>query len=330
MDFTAFPKIELHIHLDCSISYGVAKSLQPGLREEVFREQFIAPPKCRDLAEFLACAQTGIQLLQTEHALRLVTLDLLEQMAAEQVIYTEIRFAPLLHTQGGLSPKAVMDTVTRALAEGQRQTGVQAGLLLCTLRSFTEAQGLQTAQLAQEYRDKGVVGFDIAGDEAGFPLSPHVPAFEAVHNYGLPATAHAGEARGAESVRQSLERLHVQRIGHGVRSLEEETVLQLLKEKNIHLEICPTSNIQTDIYETIADHKVDWFYQNGYSLSINTDGRTLVGVSLCEEYQKLHQAFGWGAEEFRQCNLYALDAAFLPNDQKKALKQAIEAGYLQS
>ncbi|HKK79817.1 MAG TPA: hypothetical protein VJ933_09315, partial [Phaeodactylibacter sp.] len=181
--------------------------------------------------------------------------------------------------------------------------------------------------LAQQYREKGVLGFDIAGDEAGYPLSPHVAAFEAVHQAGLPATAHAGEARGASSVRQTLEQLKVQRIGHGVRSVEDKAVLQLLRRNNIHLEICPTSNVQTDVYETLADHKVDWFYRNGYPLSINTDGRTLVGVSLSEEYQKLHRAFGWGAAEFRQCNLHAVDAAFLPGDQKRALKSAIEAGY---
>lgn len=327
MDFTAFPKIELHLHLDCSISYKVAEALRPGLSRAAFRDTFMAPPKCRDLAEFLSYAQAGIRLLQDERSLRLVTLDLLEQLAAEQVLYAEIRFAPLLHTQAGLSAEAVMDTVTSSLAEGQQQTGVKAGLILCTLRSFNEAQGLQTAALAQQYRENRVLGFDIAGDEAGYPLSPHVAAFEAVHQAGLPATAHAGEARGASSVRQTLEQLKVQRIGHGVRSVEDKAVLQLLRRNNIHLEICPTSNVQTDVYETLAGHKVDWFYRNGYPLSINTDGRTLVGVSLSEEYQKLHRAFGWGAAEFRQCNLHAVDAAFLPGDQKRALKLAIEAGY---
>lgn len=327
MDFTAIPKIELHLHLDCSISYKVAETLRPGLSRVAFRDAFTVPPKCRDLAEFLSYAQTGIQLLQNERALRLVTLDLLEQLAAEHVLYAEIRFAPLLHTQAGLPPEAVMDTVTAALAEGQQQTGVKAGLILCTLRSFNEAQGLQTATLAQQYRTRGVVGFDIAGDEAGYPLSPHVAAFEAIHEAGLPATAHAGEARGASSVWQTLEQLKVQRIGHGVRSVEDEAVLQLLKQKRIHLEICPTSNIQTDIYERMPDHAVDWFYREGFSLSINTDGRTLVGVTLAEEYQKLHDAFGWGKAHFQRCNLHALEAAFLPEEEKKELARAIDDGY---
>lgn len=327
MDFTAFPKIELHLHLDCSISYKVAEALRPGLSRATFQDTFVAPPKCRDLAEFLSYAQAGIRLLQDERALRLVTLDLLEQLSAEQVLYAEIRFAPLLHTQAGLPAEVVMDAVTASLAEGQRQTGVKAGLILCTLRSFSEAQGLQTAALAQQYREKGVVGFDIAGDEAGYPLSPHVAAFEAVHQAGLPATAHAGEARGASSVRQALEQLKVQRIGHGVRSVEEAAVLELLKQRQTHLEICPTSNIQTDIYGQMPDHAVDWFYQQGFPLSINTDGRTLVGVSLAEEYQKLHRAFGWGATHFRQCNLYALEAAFLPAEEKQVLARAVERGY---
>ena len=323
MDFTALPKVELHLHLDCSISYKVAEALRPGLSRAAFRDAFVAPSKCRDLAEFLSCAQTGIQLLQDERALRLVTLDLLEQLAADQVLYAEIRFAPLLHTQLGLPAEAVMDTVTSALAEGQRQTGVKAGLILCTLRRFNEAQGLQTAALAQQYREKGVVGFDIAGDEAGYPLAPHVPAFEAVSRFGLPATAHAGEARGASSVRQALQQLHVKRVGHGVRSVEDEAVLQLLRQRRIHLELCPTSNIQTDIYERMTDHAVDWLYQKGFSLSINTDGRTLVGVTLAEEYQKLHDAFGWGEREFLHCNLRAVEAAFLPEAEKKVLKRSL-------
>lgn len=327
MDVTALPKVELHLHLDCSISYKVARTLRPELSWDEFQEHFIAPPKCRDLADFLSRAQTGVQLLQDERALRLVTIDLLEQLAADKVLYAEIRFAPLLHTQRGLGAEAVMDTVTEALAVGQRETGVQAGLILCTLRRFNKVQGMQTAQLARAYRDKGVVGFDIAGDEAGYPLEPHLPAFEKVRQAGLPATAHAGEARGAASVRESLEQLQVQRIGHGVRSVEGEAVLRMLKQRRIHLEICPTSNVQTDIYEKISDHAIGWFYREGFSVSINTDGRTLVGLTLSEEYQKLHEAFGWGKAEFLQCNLYAVEAAFAPFAWKEALRDAMVLGY---
>jgi len=327
MDFTAFPKVELHLHLDCSISYSLAKRLQPSLRRAQYENAFIAPAKCRDLTDFLARAQNGIRLLQSREALRWVTLDLLEQLRADGLIYAEIRFAPLLHTQRELSAEAVMDTVTQAFQEGQQATGLCGGLILCTLRKFSREQGLQTVELAQRYRDRGVVGFDIAGDEASFALSPHKPAFAQAQAYALPATAHAGEAKGPASVRESIESLSVRRIGHGVRSVEDEAALQLLKDRNIHLEICPTSNIQTDVYEDLSVHPVDQLLRAGVSIGINTDGRSLVGVTLSEEYQKLRQAFGWGKEEFQRCNAYALEAAFAPQETKAALRAKLERGW---
>ena len=327
MDFTAFPKVELHLHLDCSISYSLAKRLQPGLSRAQYENAFIAPAKCRDLTDFLARAQNGIRLLQSRESLRWVTLDLLEQLRADGLIYAEIRFAPLLHTQRGLSAEAVMDTVTQAFLEGQRATGLRGGLILCTLRKFSREQGLRTVELAERYRAQAVVGFDIAGDEASFALTPNEAAFAKARAYALPTTAHAGEARGPESVRTAIEKLRVQRIGHGVRSVEDKAALQLVKDRGIHLEICPTSNIQTDIYEDLSVHPVDQLLRAGVSIGINTDGRSLVGVSLSEEYRRLWKAFGWEKATFQRCNAYALEAAFAPEDTKAALRAELQRGW---
>lgn len=323
MNFSLLPKIELHLHLDCSLSYRVVNQLNPEISPDVYRHNFIAPPKCIDLADFITRALAAIDLMQTETALRLVTADLFEQLLADHVIYAEIRFAPLEHTQKGLSPAAVVQTVQEAVAEGTRQTAIPAGLILCTLRHYSAAQSMETARLAAQFRGTTVVGFDIASDEAGFPIDNHIAAFEYARRKGIPCTAHAGEARGADSVWETLKYFKPRRIGHGVRSTEDPALMTFLKKENIHLEVCPTSNIQTNVYAQITDHPADHIYRAGISMSINTDGRTLADTTLTKEYQKLEQVFGWGKAEWLQCNLNAVEAAFAGEEVKAALKKRL-------
>lgn len=323
MNFSELPKVELHLHLDCSVSYAVARRFRPGLSRSAYEEAFIAPPKCKDLADFLKRAVRGFELLQSEAALRQATLDLLGQLEAEHVLYAEIRFAPLLHTDGGLSPEAVVETVLAAIEEGTAAQQLEARLILCTLRRFSAAQSLATARLAHRYFGKGVAGFDIAGDEAAFPLGPHVPAFQWVHSKGIPATAHAGEAMGAESVLESLSKLHLKRMGHGVRSLEQQAAVDQLLAQGIHLEVCPTSNIQTDVYGTFRQHPINQLLEAGLPVSINTDGRALCNVSLSEEYQRIFEAFEWPAAQYQATLQSAIDAAFAPEPLKQRLSREI-------
>jgi adenosine deaminase len=327
MDYLSLPKIELHLHLDCSLSIAVAQQLDPTLDEASYRKQFIAPAKCTDLAEYLKYANAAIAQLQTEQALRLATLDLLEQLQRDNVIYAEIRFAPLLHLANGLTPTDVVRIVTSAARAGQAATGVSVGIILCTLRHFTAEQSLETARLAEAFRQAGVVGLDLAGDEAGFPIDAHVAAFTYARSVGLNRTAHAGEARGSESVSETLRLLQPLRLGHGIRSQEDPELIQRLQRDKLHLEICPTSNVQTNVVQTIADHPVDKLFRKEISLSINTDGRTLSHTTLSEEYRKLGETFGWGTAHFLRCNLAAIEHAFTTDKHKAELRQRIAAGY---
>src|SRR6185295_9755803 len=178
MDYSKLPKVELHLHLDCSLSYEVVKKINPVITYEEFRESFIAPPKCYDLVDYLQRAIKGFEMMQTREQLRLVTLDLFDQLKADNVIYAEIRFAPLLHIQQGLNANEVVAIIDETVREGIRETGVEAGLILCTLRHFNEDQSMDTVGLAHNFRGTSVVGFDIAGDEAGFPVANHVAAFQ--------------------------------------------------------------------------------------------------------------------------------------------------------
>ena len=265
--------------------------------------------------------------MQTEEQLSLVTLDLLEQLKADNVIYAEIRFAPLLHIAKGLTPVEVVKTVNDATAEGMQQTGVEARLLLCTLRHYSEEESMETVQLVEQFKGTNVIGFDIAGDEAGFPVKNHVKAFAYAKEKNIHCTAHAGEAKGADSVKEVLQHFHPSRIGHGTRSAEDDDLLDFLKKENIHLEVCPTSNIQTNVFDTIENHSAIKIYNAGVSMSINTDSRTITPVTLNSEYTLLEKVFQWTKEHFKKCNLEAVEHSFCSAELKKTLKQKINNAY---
>ncbi|MEZ4985183.1 MAG: adenosine deaminase [Saprospiraceae bacterium] len=328
MAYQDLPKIELHLHLDCSLSYEAARMLEPGLTLDTFREEFIAPAKCADLVEYIDRATRSIGLMQTPEALRLVTLDLFRQLQEDNVIYAEIRFAPLEHTLRGMTPEAVVAAVDEAVATGIQQYGIQAGILLCTLRHYTEEQSLQTIKLVEQFHGTShVVGFDIASDEAGYPIDNHIAAFAYAKAKNIPCTAHAGEALGAHSVWKTLQHFQPSRIGHGVRSVEDPRLIDHLRKHNIHLEVCPTSNVQTNVYSTIRQHVADQLYQAEVSMSINTDGRTLTNIDLFHEYNLLADQFGWEASHFLRCNLEAVAHAFAPESVKATLRQQLLEGW---
>ena len=326
MNFTKLPKIELHLHLDCSLSYEVVQKIDPTISEEDYNASFIAPAKCTDLADYISRAVKAVDLMQTEEQLQLVTADLFEQLAADRVIYAEIRFAPLIHTEKGLSARQVVEAVNNSITAGIQKTGIQAGLILCTLRHFKAAQSMETVQLVEDFRGTNVLGFDIAADEAGFPIDEHISAFTYAKEKGLHMTAHAGEAKGAASVWETLKYFHPSRIGHGVRSIEDPQLVQLLKEQDIHLEVCPTSNVQTNVVDAMSDHPIDKLYRQGISISINTDGRTISNTSLSQEYQILQAHFAWEKAHFLKSNLEAIRHAFIGEAVKKKLRrQMLEA-----
>ena len=328
MDFRPYPKIELHLHLDCSLSFAVVQQLDPSVTEEIYRRDFIAPTRCNDLVDYIQRAEKPIALMQTPAQLRAVTLDLFDQLKADGLIYAEIRFAPLLHVAKGMTATEVVETIEAATREGITRTGVEAGLILCTLRHYNEEQSMATVKLVEAFQGTRVVAFDIAGDEAGYPIDAHVAAFDYAQQKGIPCTAHAGEACGASSVWEVLKHFHPSRIGHGVRSSEDPALMEHLKAHDIHLEVCPNSNLQTNIYPRIEDHPADRILRSGVSMSVNTDARTVTPTTLSEEYALLHRVFGWTLADLRHCNLEAVRHCFAPSGLKQQLNQQIEAGYL--
>jgi adenosine deaminase len=319
------PKVELHLHLDCSLSYKAVAQLAPNISRAEYDTEFVAPNQCASLADFLTRAPRGFQLMQTEDALRIVVEDVFEQLARDRVIYAELRFAPLLHLLNGLTPEAVVAAVDRATEQCIKATGIEARLILCTLRHFTEAQSLQTARLVHQFHCTRVAALDIAGDEAGFPIDAHIAAFRYAIDNGLHRTAHAGEAAGPASVWETLQAFQPTRIGHGVRSIEDPALVQHLADHRIHLEVCPTSNVQTRTVLTYADHPIDRLYRAGVPLSISTDTRTITDITLEQEYAKLRTQFAWGDNELQACNREALRAAFIDDSTRATLLAELTA-----
>lgn len=328
MDLERLPKVELHLHLDCSLSYKAVARLAPTVSREEYLRDYVAPARCTNLADFLLRAPKGFQLMQTEEALRLVVEDLFEQLAADGVIYAELRFAPLLHMERGLSAEHVVAAVERTAEEFSRATGVEARLILCTLRHFSVEQSMETARLVEKFRGSRVAALDLAGDEAGFPLDAHVEAYRFAREQGLCRTAHAGEAAGPESVWETLRLLAPQRIGHGARSIEDAKLVEHLRRERIHLELCPSSNVQIiPCIECWEDHPIDRLYKAGVPLSLNTDTRMLSPVTLTGEYEGMRRVFGWGEEEFLRTNLMGVEAAFADETAKARLRARLTDAY---
>jgi len=327
MDWTRLPKVELHLHLDCSLSYKVISQIDPLITEDQYKKEFIVPDKCLHVSDYLQRALRFYPLLQSKKNLRLATLDLFEQLQKDNLVYAEIRFAPLLHLLEGLSPTEVVSTVEEAVAEGVQKTGVEARIILCTLRYYTTEQSLETVKLVESFRETYVAGFDVAAETTGDVISPHLPAFQYAQEKGIPFTAHVGETRGIKNVWETLLSFYPTRVGHGVCSIGDPKLLEYLKEHQIHLEACPTSNIQTNCFDTYSDHPIDRLLRAGISVGVNTDSRTISNVTLSEEYEKLHRAFGWSTNEFYQTNKFALDAAFLSRDLKMQIMEKIDNGY---
>ena len=328
MELRSLPKIELHLHLDCSLSYRAVSALAPSVTREEYQRDYIAPARCSNLADFLSRAPKGFQLMQTEDSLRLVTEDLFQQLLEDGVIYAEIRFAPLLHTDQDLSPDRVVAAVERSVERLIRETGVQAGLILCTLRHFTETQSLRTAKLVEEFRGSRVVALDLAGDEAGFPLDAHIGAYRHAREHGLSRTAHAGEARGPASVWETLRQLDPQRIGHGTRSIEDPKLVEHLRKEHIHLEICPSANVQIiPSIENMEEHPIDRLYRAGVSLNVNSDSRMLTPTTLTQEYESLQRVFHWSEQDLLRTNLMGVDAAFADDGVKQQLRKHFLEAY---
>jgi adenosine deaminase len=265
--------------------------------------------------------------MQTKEQIQFVVHDLFKQLTADNMLYAEIRFAPLQHLEKGLTAYQAVAAAEEATAKAVKETGIETRLILCTLRHFSAVQSMETVKLVEQFKGTYVAGFDIAANEAGFPVDNHVAAFKYVKDNTIFCTAHAGEAKGAESIWETLAYFAPSRIGHGVRSIEDKKLVSHLRKNNIHLEICPSCNVLIDIYGRYENHPIYELYKAGVSESVNTDTRTITNITLNREYQKFQEVFGWTVTDFYSCKVNALKAAFISEELKKILLEKLAAGY---
>ncbi|MBX3061844.1 MAG: adenosine deaminase [Anaerolineae bacterium] len=327
MDWQPFPKVELHLHVDTSLSYEGVAQLDPSVTREEYQRSFAGREECADLADFLTGVPRLISLQQTERGLQMLIQDMFRQLAADNMLYAELRFAPLQHLQQGLTPTEVVRIVEAETERAARDSGIEARLILCSLRHFSADQSMETVQLIDQFRGSRVVGFDLAGDEAGYPLTTHLEAFRLAADRHIPITSHAGEGAGAESVWETLELINPPRIGHGVHSVSDPALVKVLKDRRTHLEMCPTCNVQLKVFPSYAEHCIDKFHREGLSLGISSDNRTLTPITLTREYEKLEKTFGWTKADFLTCNLDTLEAAFLPDTRRQELRRELIERY---
>jgi len=321
--------IDLHLHLDGSIPLKTARKLAemqhipiPDSDEEL-KAMMSVNEDCKDLNDYLSRFDLACSLLQTREALTICTLDLLTLLQEQGLIYAEIRFAPQLSCKNGLSQE---DAVQAVLA-GIRQAPIPCGLILSMMRGEdTREQNIETIRVANKYLNKGVVAIDLAGAEKIYPTYNFEYAFSIARKKNIPIIIHAGEAAGADSVFEAIQAGAV-RIGHGVRGLEEQWVIDSLVAKNITLELCPTSNIDTGLYEQYEEYPLRRLMEAGVRVCINTDDMTVSDTNLQKEWDHLIETFQLHEFEIGHLLLNAADASFAPADLKLQLRQIVQEHY---
>ncbi len=320
------PKAELHCHLD--------GSLRPATLLELSLAQGITPPAAtaadlgawmrvddaRNLADYLARFEVTLAVMQDAASLERIAHEFVLDAALDGVRYIEARFCPTLNVRGGLSTDAVMDAVLKGLARGERETGTTARVIVCALRSFPAPHSHEMAELAVAYRQRGVVAFDLAGGEAGNPAHQHAAAFDYARANDLAVTVHAGEGDGQLSIREAVHRCGADRIGHGTRLHEDASLEAYVIDRQIPLEVCPTSNVQTRVAATFAQHPLTRYVSLGAVVTINTDNRLMSGVSLTDEYVRCAEHLGYDLARLGQLALASFGAAFLPHAARTAMR----------
>ncbi len=343
------PKVLLHDHLDGGVRAATVLDLAGAAGHELPVGEsdeldlwFRASADSGSLERYLETFVHTVGVMQTADALARVAAECAEDLAADGVVYAEVRFAPELHVDGGLHLDEVVEAVQDGFATGTRTAAaagneIRVGTLLTAMRHA--ARSREIAELAVRYRDHNVVGFDIAGAEAGFPPTRHLDAFEYLRRENAHFTIHAGEGFGLPSIWEALAWCGTDRLGHGVRIIDDITVgedgvaslgrlAQYVRDKRIPLEMCPSSNVQTGAAPSIAEHPIGLLRQLSFRVTVNTDNRLMSGVSMSSEMAALVEAFGYGWDDLQWLTLNAMKSAFIPFDERlELINTVIKPGY---
>jgi adenosine deaminase len=344
------PKVLLHDHLDGGLRSETVIELA---RESGYRDLptmdagelgawFRAAADSGSLERYLETFAHTIGVMQGKDALVRVAVECVQDLAADGVVYAEVRYAPELFQERGMTLEQIVETVQDGFRLGERRAAeagrkIRIGTLLCAMRQ--NARSLEIAELAVRYRDTGVVGFDIAGPEAGFPPTRNLDAFEYLHQQNAHFTIHAGEAFGLPSIWEAIQHCGAERLGHGVRIVDDIKVAEdgtvhlgrlasYVRDRRIPLEMCPSSNLQTGAAASIAEHPIGLLARQRFRVTVNTDNRLMSHCSLSSEFAALAEAFGYGWADLRWFTINAMKSAFIGFDERLALiNDVIKPGY---
>lgn len=315
-------KVDLHLHLDGSLSESVITELLArdgrSMPLKEIHDAIRVPDHCTSLVEYLKRFELPTQVLQTEYAMELAAYDLVERLAEQGLIYTEIRFAPQLHTRKGLSQEQVLLSTVRGIRQAQEDfPTIRAGLLLCSMIGGEGNE--ETVALAKKYVGNGVVvGADLAGAEGTVPIERYYDLFRDLQREGVPYTIHAGECGDPENVRKAIE-LGARRVGHGCGAIKSEAVMELLVRTQTVVEACVVSNLQTKVVLDAKDHPIRPFFDRGIAVTVNTDNMSCSNTTLRREHEVIAEAMGFTDAEFIRMDENAINGAFIPEEDKKEL-----------
>jgi adenosine deaminase len=324
------PKAELHCHLDGSV--------RPATLLDLGREYGVPMPEtsadalahhmyvrdARHLEDYLTRFDVTLGVMQSERALERISFELGEDAAADGVRYIEVRFAPVLNQQWGMSLEEAVEASLRGLARAQAVHGIVGRIIVCGLRHLSPDVSLELARLAVAFQGKGVVGFDLAGGEAGHPASAHRAAFLHAREHGMFCTCHAGEGAGPESVADAVHVCGAQRIGHGTRLIEDPRLTDELAKNGIAIEACLTSNVQTHAAKNYESHPLRAYFERGMRVTLNTDNRLMSGTTLIAEYAHAAKELEFSLDELCTLARNGFESAFLPDDERRALLALVD------
>lgn len=339
------PKVLLHEHLDgvlrAQTIIELAKSLDydqlPTQNPEELARWFHQGANQGSLPKYLEGFAHTIAVMQNEEALERVAYEQAEDLSHDGVVYFETRFAPLFHTRKGLTHQQVVSAVLKGLERGRKDFGISSGLIICAMRNMDVS--LEMAELAVDFRQRGVVGFDLAGEEGGYPPKKHVDAFHYIQRQNFNITVHAGEGFGKESIWQAIQYCGAHRIGHGTRLVDDIAVsdgrvvklgdlAQYVLDKRIPLEICLLSNVHVGAARSLAEHPFKLFYQEKFRVTLNTDNRLMSNTSMTKEFEAARDTFGLTMDDFEKITINAMKSAFLPYDRRcEFIYSVIKPGY---
>ena len=327
----ALPKTDLHCHLDGSLRLKTMLELaeQQGVKlpadsEEGLSRAMKIGQRHPSLEEYLKGFEITLSVMQTEDALYRTAYELAIDAAAENCKLIEVRYAPVLHLQKGLKPTVVVEAVLEGLRAATRETGILAGVLVCGIRNMSPDTSLRLAELSVAYKNRGVLGFDLAGAEHGNPAKDHQEAFQLILNNNINCTVHAGEAYGPPSIAQALHYCGAHRIGHGVRLREDGDLLNYVNDHRIPIECCPSSNVQTGAVTDMPSHPFKFYLDFGLRVTINTDNRLITDTSVTKELLAITRQFGLTVNDVRNILVGGFKSAFLTFHDRAQLIRKVQ------